>query len=103
MSAARRFTLRLHSDRLAPKSEARLPARQRVVYVRDGDVLLRSAGSAAGLSANSAWAGRDEIALASGADGAPLLRGELAGGDETGDPAGTGITSTLVLSHAVEL
>jgi hypothetical protein len=103
MSAARRFTLRLHTDRLAPKSEARLPGRHRVVYVREGDALLRSAGSAAGLSANSAWQSHHEIAVASGANGATLLRWELVDGDEIGELAGAGVTSSLALSHAVEL
>jgi len=104
MLAARRFTLRLHTDRLAPKSEARLPGRHRVVYVRDGDVLLRCAGSAAGLSTNSAWLGRDEIAVASGSNGATLLRWELiADGDERGEIDAAGATSSLALACAIEL
>jgi hypothetical protein len=99
-----RFTLRLHTDRLAPKSQARLPGGHRVVYVREGDALLRSAGHAAGLAANSAWQGHDEIAVAAGANGTTLLRWQLvADGDERGEITGTGVTSSLTLARAIEL
>jgi quercetin dioxygenase-like cupin family protein len=105
MSAALRFGLSLHTDRLAPKSEARLPARRRVVYLRDGDALLRSAGQAAGLGTDSAWRGDGEITVVSGANGAILLRWELvAGGDERGGGiAAAGATSSLALVRAIEL
>jgi hypothetical protein len=92
-----RFTLSLYTDRLEPKAETRLPGCNRVVYVRDGDALLRSpgktAGQAAGLAANSAWHGRDELIVTAGAAGATLLRWELAAGAD-GSPT---------LAHAVKL
>jgi len=90
-----RFTLSLYTDRLEPKSEIRLPGCNRVVYVRDGDAILRAAGQAAGVAANSAWHGRDELVVTVGAAGATLLRWELAAGSVAG--------SAPALAHAVEL
>lgn len=96
--------LRLHTDRLAPRTECRLPARNRVVYVLAGDAILRAGGQASGLAANSAWQGKDETAVTAGAGGATLLRWELVADDRSQESsAGTGITSALTLAHAVEL
>lgn len=98
------FTLRLYTDRLAPMAEGRLPGCNRVVYVRDGDALLRARGQAAGLAANSAWHGRDAIAATAGAAGATLLRWEIVADDHSpGELAAPGVTSSLTLAHAVEL
>lgn len=88
-----RMTLSLYTDRLEPKAERRLAGCNRVVYVREGDVLVRSRGQAAGLAANSAWHGRDDVVIAAGSAGATLLRWELgvvAGGSPT-------------ISHGVDL
>lgn len=87
------FTLSLHTDRLAPKAEARLPGCNRVIYVREGDVIVRSGAQAAGLAANSAWHGVDEAALTAGNAGATLLRWEL----------GAGVTGSPTLAQSVEL
>jgi len=99
-----RYTLSLHTDRLSPKSEARLPACNRVVYVRDGDAIVRAGAHAAGLAANSAWHGNDEIVLTVGAAGATLLRWELTA--ESAAPGGLtspGVASSVTLAHIVEL
>ena len=72
------FTLSLHTDRLAPKAEGRLPAGNRVLYIREGDVIARAGSQAAGLAANSAWQGSVAIAVTAGATGVTLLRWELA-------------------------
>ena len=99
-----RYTLRLHTDRLAPKAEYRLPGCIRVIYVREGDALLRAGGQAAGLAANSAWHGRDAVTLAAGTAGATLLRWELgAGAGSPAAPGGPGVTSAPTLAHAVDL
>ena len=98
------FVLRLHTDQLSPKSEARLPACNRVVYVRDGDAIVRAGAHAAGLAANSAWYGADAVALTAGTVGTMLLRWELTA--ESAAPAGLtgpGVTSSIALSHSVEL
>jgi quercetin dioxygenase-like cupin family protein len=90
-----KYTLCLYTDRLEPKAEIPLSGCNRVVYVRDGDAILRAAGQAAGVAANSAWHGRHELVVTAGAAGATLLRWELAAG------AATASAPTLV--QAVEL
>ena len=98
------YTLRLHTDRLEPKAEIRLGRCNRVVYVRDGDAIVRAGAQAAGLAANSAWYGRDAVALTAGAAGATLLRWELVASSEAaGEPGGPGVSSTLMLAHAIDL
>lgn len=97
------FTLRLYTDRLEAKAEGRLPAGNRVIYMRDGDAIVRDGGQAAGLAANSAWHGRDAATVTAGSAGATLLRWELAGGGTEGELSGTGAASSLTLAHAVEL
>jgi quercetin dioxygenase-like cupin family protein len=95
-------TLRLYIDRLPARAvAAALPSAPRVIYVREGDATLRSAGQAATLAANSAWHGTMACEVTAGAAGATLLRWELvARGAETTE-ASTG--STLALAQAVEL
>jgi len=96
------YTLRLYTDRIAPKSEAALPAATRVIYLREGDAIVRSGGQAAGLAANSAWHGRDAATVTAGSAGATLLRWELAAGAR-GAGGMTGAASSLTLEHAVTL
>jgi hypothetical protein len=98
------YTLRLYTDRLEPKAEARLPGCNRVIYVRDGEGLVRAQGQAAELAANNAWCGRDAVTVAAGAGGATLLRWELAAESATpGEMTGPGATSLRTLAHEVEL
>jgi len=98
------FALRLYTDRLEPKAEFRLSRCNRVVYVRDGDAIVRAGAHAAGLAANSAWHGNDEIVLTVGAAGATLLRWELTA--ESAAPGGLtspGVASSVTLAHIFEL
>ncbi len=97
------YTLRLYTDKLPPKSEAGLPAGNRVVYVREGDAIVRAGGQAAGLAANSAWHGRNAATVTAGSAGTTLLRWELAAGGAGSELSGAGAASTLALAHAVEL
>ena len=97
------YTLRHYTDRLESKAEARIPACNRVIYVRDGEALLRAGEQAAGLAANSAWHGRGTVAVTAGASGATLLRWELVAGGGAGEMTGPGVTSSLTLDHAVDL
>jgi hypothetical protein len=98
------YTFRLFSDRFAPKAEARLPSCNRVIYVRDGDGLVRAQGQAAGLAPNSAWCGRDAMTVIAGAAGTTLLRWELAAESAApGEMTGPGVISSRTLAHAVEL
>jgi quercetin dioxygenase-like cupin family protein len=98
------FTLRLFTDRLEPKAEFRLGRCSRVLYVRDGDAIVRAGAQAAGLAANSAWHGADAVAVTAGAAGATLLRWELAAKDAApaGSP-GPGVNSSATLAQVVEL
>jgi len=99
-----RSTLRLYSDRLEPKAEVRLGRCSRVVYVRDGDAIVRAGAHAAGLAANSAWYSGDAVALIAGTAGATLLRWELAAESAApGGVTGPGVDSSTTLAHAVEL
>lgn len=98
------YTLRLHADHLEPKADIRLGRCNRVVYVRDGDAIVRAGAHAAGLAANSAWYGGDAVALTAGSTGATLLRWELAAESAApGGLTGPGVTSSTTLAHAVEL
>jgi hypothetical protein len=95
--------LRLYTDQLSPKSELRLPQGIRVVYVRDGDAVVRSGAQAAGLAANSAWHGSAAASITAGTAGATLWRWELTPGDGAKVQTGEGVSSTLALAHAVQL
>lgn len=98
------YSLTLHIDRLEPRAESRLPGCHRVIYVREGDAIVRAGGQAAGLATDSAWHGRDAVTVTAGAAGATLLRWELmSGGAAPGKPAGAGITSRPALAHDVDL
>jgi hypothetical protein len=99
-----RYALRLYTDRLEPKAEVRLGRCNRVIYVRDGDSMVRAGGHAAGLAANSAWYGGDAVALTAGSAGATLLRWELtAESAAPGGLTGASVTSSSTLAHVVEL
>lgn len=91
--ALSRFSLSLHTDRLAAKAEARLPGCNRVIYLREGDAIVRAGAQAAGLAPNSAWHGAGDVTLTAGTSGATLWRWEL-GARVAGPPA---------LIHPVEL
>ena len=98
------YTLRLHTDQLSPKSEVEMPACNRVVYVREGDAIVRAGRQAAGLAANSAWHGRDALTVTAGTSGATLLRWELVpDGSRPGEAVGAGVTSALTISRSLEL
>jgi quercetin dioxygenase-like cupin family protein len=96
--------LRLYTDHLAPKSEAILAACNRVIYVREGDAIVRAGGQAGGLAADSAWYGAGPASVTAGAAGVALLRWELAGSrSQAGELTGPGVASSLTLANAVEL
>jgi len=97
-------TLRLYTDRLAPKAALAGPlaAASRVIYVREGDATIRAAGQAVTLAANSAWHGAVACEVTAGNIGATLLRWELVPIDASvGEAAGAG--SRLALAQSVEL
>jgi hypothetical protein len=90
------YKLVLYADRLAPSATAsaeQTPV-NRVIYVAEGQAIIRGAGVAASLSANSAWHGRGPVSIAAGPTGADLLRWELTE-NGSGPLEGTGIRSVL--------
>ena len=91
------YALRLYTDRLAPKAEAKWPACNRILYVREGDAQVRAGGQAAGLAAGSAWHGPGSVSVNAGTAGAVLLRWEIAAGVTPGPD------SSPTLSHEIEL
>jgi quercetin dioxygenase-like cupin family protein len=97
-------TLRLYTDRLGPKAAlaAPLAAATRVIYVREGDATIRTAGQAVTLAANSAWQGAVACEASAGSNGATLLRWELVPVEA---PAGEapGVDSQLTLARDLEL
>jgi len=98
------YLLRLYTDRLAPKAEAKWPACNRVLYVREGDARVRGGGQAAGLAADSAWHGAGPVAVSAGTAGVTLLRWEIiAAGSMAGELSSPGLDSSLTLAHGVEL
>lgn len=97
-------TLRLYTDRLAPKVAlaAPLAAATRAIYVREGAATIRAAGQAATLAANSAWHGAAACEVAAGNNGATLLRWEVVPVAALPGEA-PGSDSRLALAHPVEL
>jgi quercetin dioxygenase-like cupin family protein len=92
------YYLAFYVDRLEPKAAlaAPLAARHRVIYVRDGAATIRAGGQAATLAPNSAWHGAVGCEAAAGADGATLLRWELA-------PAPPAPSGEPALARTIEL
>ena len=97
------YTLRLYTDRLAPKAEAKWPGCNRVIYVREGDAQIRAGGQAAGLAADSAWHGGEPVTVSAGTAGASLLRYEISGGAPAKDASSSGVESSLTLKQEVAL
>lgn len=69
--------LRLSLDGIPAKTRVELPASPRFVFVRDGDAIVRCAGSAAWLGAGSGLQSTQPCAIEGGAGGATVLRWEL--------------------------
>jgi quercetin dioxygenase-like cupin family protein len=91
------FVLALYADRLEAKAAlpAPLAAANRVIYVRGGGATIRAGGQAATLAANSAWHGAGGCEVVAGANGALLLRWELAATPGPGTPA---LAETIALA-----
>src|SRR5262249_26799361 len=93
------FVLRLTEDRLPGRGLA-LPARNRVVYVRGGDVTVTGGGAPATVTVNTAWHGAGPCTVAAGPGGATVLRYEL---DRAGAAVSPGEGSRLLLEHPIDL
>jgi quercetin dioxygenase-like cupin family protein len=80
-----------------------LPALNRVLYVRAGDLTVTSAGRAAAVPTDAAWHGAAACEVAAGPAGATLLRWELAREGAASGAAPAGAASRALLVHALDL
>jgi len=93
------ISLRLYADVIAAGAEQSFAAgANRILYVAEGSAQV-SAVSVACLAADSAWHGRDAVALRGGPNGARILRFELGG---AGQPAAL-LERPLTLDDAPKL
>ena len=81
--------LRLYTDTHAANAviEPLLPL-PRAIYLVSGSAIVRAAGQAASLEANSAWCGSAAPAVTAGKNGARLLRWELVRKQDAASPNG---------------
>jgi quercetin dioxygenase-like cupin family protein len=93
------YALRLYEDRLPAAGRLRLPARNRVLYVRQGAVAVTSSAGDARVAEGQAWHGAVACEVAAGEKGADVLRYELIRGAA---PVGGGDAKEL-LEHAIDL
>src|SRR3954470_19431850 len=101
-----RLSLKLFEDRLPGGADpVYLPARNRALYLVEGDATVELADGCIYQPAASAWIGGEEIGVVAGAGGARILRWELArSGAPDGIWRGTPqSTSTAKLSAEVDL
>src|SRR5438045_1533325 len=74
-----RYTLRLLEDRLPKAGDpVYLPRLSRALYVVEGDATVELPDGGIHHAAGSAWIGAEQIGVVPGADGARVLRWELA-------------------------
>lgn len=93
--------LRLSTDRFTAGESATIPAANRVLYVVEGTLIVRSQGAAASLDPNSAWCGAVNVCVAAGKSGARVLRFELV--NQGAVPADSCGNSTLTLAAPITL
>lgn len=96
--------LRLYTD--TPESgttSAALPALPRAMYVVSGSAIVRAAGQAASLDANSAWCGAQAPTITAGKSGVRILRWELVRKDAAGASTSTMAGSALTLEQEIAL
>src|SRR5262245_57314483 len=94
------YALGLYEDRLPTAGRLRLPAGNRVLYVRQGAVeVTKSAGAAARVAEGQAWYGAVACEVAASENGTAVLRYELSQGAA---PVGGGDAQVL-LEHVIDL
>jgi hypothetical protein len=93
--------LRLCEDALPASGRWRLPALNRVLYVRRGGLAVATGAGEARVAENQAWHGAGACDLAAEHGGATVLRYELIRGEApVTAPAGT---TRVLLEHAIDL
>lgn len=102
------YALRLIEDQLEPgASWARpLPALNRVLYVRSGEIRVTVDGRATAIPADRGWHAAGPCEVAAGLAGATVLRWELVrqpGAPPAHPEPRPGVTSRLLLEHPIDL
>ena len=93
------YTLTLFEDRLAPAARAELSPTPCVLYVRDGEVDVTTAGGRTRVAADSAWHGTGGCVVTAGPQGAAVLRYEL----RRSGPITTAAGAKLLLDQPIAL
>ncbi len=97
------YTLTLSEDTVPAGRRGALPAANRVLYVRAGEVVVSAGDREARLPAGQAWHGVGQVAMvAAGAAGATVLRWELARGGAA-PAAPRDVATRVLLAHAIDL
>lgn len=94
------YALRLCEDTLPDGGASSLPALNRVLYVRHGDVVVASAGREARIGKDQAWHGADSCEAAAEGGGATLLRYELV---SAAVAVGGSTATEILLEHSIDL
>src|SRR5262245_36346574 len=97
------FALRLTEDRLAGGGWLALPPLTRVLYLLAGDVAVTHGGQAVQVSGGHAWHGAGQSSVTTYGRGATVLRYELLQSTEEKAPEWPGVSSRVVLEHALAL
>jgi hypothetical protein len=93
--------LRLCEDRLPAAGGGRLPALNRVLYVRHGTLAVTHDARETRVATEQAWHGAGACEIRAGETGADVLRYELRRGASTvGEPAAA---TRVLLEHAIDL
>ncbi|MDH5246513.1 MAG: hypothetical protein OEW98_08685, partial [Betaproteobacteria bacterium] len=88
---------------LAPNATVSLPGAVRVVYVREGELRIQAGARTKDFAANSAWHGRESVAITAGQTGAAVLRWELLAATNAAGEDGTGSESAGTLAREISL
>lgn len=97
------YTLTLFEDTLPTGRRGALPAANRVLYVRAGEVVVSAGDREARLPAGQAWHGVGQVAMvAAGGSGATVLRWELARGGAV-PAAPRDVATRVLLEHTIDL
>jgi quercetin dioxygenase-like cupin family protein len=97
------YALSLSEDTVPARGRYRLPALNRVLYVRAGGLTVTSAGRDIAVAADAAWHGAGACEVVADPSGATVLRWELlrTGAAITGAPAG--VTVRVLREHPIDL
>ena len=98
------YTLTLFEDTVPTGHRGPLPAGTRVLYVREGEVVVSAGGREARVGAGQAWHGAGEVAIvATGSADATVLRWELARGGGAAARPTAGMTTRVLLANTIDL